>query len=396
MYFGLSDDQALMVSTVRRFIETELMPLEEGVESTGELTPEVARDVFRKSRALGFYAMNIPQEHGGGGLSAVDTMLAEEQFGHTADILVRRAFGNVYEALLACTADQRERWLLPTVRGERTCAIAVAEPGAGSDAAAIKTRAERFGGGWILKGGKHFISDGDFADYYIVSAVTEPAARPRHISLFLVDKSESGVVVGRDQKMMGLTGTSHVELSFDGVRLDREHLLGREGEGLALMQATMGRTCLAQVGARAIGKACRLMTLLTQHARDRRQFGKQIGTFQMVQKMIADSAIEINSARLLLHRAAWEIDQGRDAHDWTSMVKVSAAETLGRVADRAVQIFGRLGYSRATPVERLYRDARSYRIFDGPTEIHRTAIASSAIGQSEDMWDIGAFAHAND
>jgi acyl-CoA dehydrogenase len=390
MHFELSEGQARMVSTLRRFVETELMPLEEGVESTGGLDAAKARTIFEKSRSLGFYAMNIPEEHGGGGLSALDTMLAEEQFGHTTDILVRRAFGNVYESLLECSEEQRQRWLLPTVRGERTCSIAMTEPAAGSDAAAIKTRAERFGTGWILKGSKRFISDGLFSDFFIVSAVTDPAARPRHVSLLLVDKAMSGVTVGRNQEMMGLTGTSHVELHFDGVKVGREHLLGEEGEGLALIHSTLGRARLAQVGARAIGKACRLMTLMTQYAKERRQFGKSIGEFQMIQQMIADSAIEINGARLLLHRAAWEIDQRGEARDWISMVKVSAAETLGRVADRAVQVFGGMGYCRALPVERLYRDARIYRIFDGTSEIHRTVLAKRAIGQGAEMWDIGA------
>jgi acyl-CoA dehydrogenase len=162
--------------------------------------------------------MNIPQEYGGGGLSAVDTMLVEEQFGHTKDILIRRAFGNVYESLLEGDAAQKERWLLPAVRGERTCSIAITEPGAGSDAAAITTRAEKAGAGYTLNGRKHFISDGLFSDFFIVSAVTDPAARPRHVSLFLVDKNLAGVTIGRDQKMMGLTGTSHVELVFENVR----------------------------------------------------------------------------------------------------------------------------------------------------------------------------------
>ncbi len=299
-------------------------------------------------------------------------MLVEEQFGHTKDILIRRAFGNVYESLLEGTDAQKERWLLPAVRGERTCSIAITEPGAGSDAAAITTRAVRDGDGWQLFGQKHFISDGEFSDFFIVSAVTDAAARPRHVSLFLVDKDMPRLTVGRNQPMMGLTGTSHVELFFEGVKLGREHLLGAEGRGLAIAYATLGRVRLAQVGARAIGKASRLATLMTNYANERKQFGSAIGEFQMIQQMIADSVIEINAARLMLLRAAWEIDQGRNARDWISMVKIEAAETLGRVADRAVQIFGGMGYCKEMPIERLYRDARIYRIFDGTSEIHRT------------------------
>jgi acyl-CoA dehydrogenase len=390
MEFGLSDEQRLIVDTVRRFVEAELIPLEDAIEASGELAPGKAREIFEKSRAFGFYAMNIPAEYGGGGLSAVDTMLVEEQFGHTTDILVRRAFGNVYESLLEGTPEQKERWLLPCVRGERTCSIAITEPGAGSDAAAIKTRAENQGDGWTLNGNKHFTSDGLYSDFFIVSAVTGAAKRPRHVSLFLVDKNMPGVVVGRDQKMMGLTGTSHVELFFESVRLGREHLLGAEGQGLAIAYSTLGRVRLAQVGARAIGKASRLLKLMTDYANERRQFGKAIGEFQMIQQMIADSVIEINAARLMLLRAAWEIDQGRDARDWISMVKVEAAETLGRVADRAVQVFGGMGYCSEMPIERLYRDSRIFRIFDGTSEIHRTIVAKSALERGPTLWDIGA------
>jgi len=174
------------------------------------------------------------------------------------------------------------------------------------------------------------------------------------------------------------------------VSLGREHLLGAEGQGLAIAYATLGRVRLAQVGARAIGKASRLLTLMTGHANERKQFGKAIGEFQMIQQMIADSVVEINAARLMLLRAAWEIDQGRDARDWISMVKIEAAETLGRVADRAVQVYGGMGYCSEMPIERLYRDARIYRIFDGTSEIHRTVVAKSALKRGAALWDIGA------
>ena len=390
MQFGLSDEQQMIVAMVRRFVETELIPLEDTIEETGRLDPATARAIFEKSKALGFYAMNIPTQYGGGGLSAVDTMLVEEQFGHAKDILIRRAFGNVYESLLEGTEAQKDRWLLPCVRGERTCSIAITEPGAGSDAASVTTRAAKSGDGYVLDGNKHFISDGEFSDFFIVSAVTDPAARPHHVSLFLVDKELPGVTVGRNQRMMGLTGTSHVELFFENVKLGAGHRLGAEGHGLAIAYSTLGRVRLAQVGARAVGKACRLATLMTNYANERRQFGKAIGEFQMIQQMIADSVIEINAARLLVLRAAWEIDQGRDARDWISMVKIEAAETLGRVADRAVQVFGGMGYCSEMPIERLYRDARIYRIYDGTSEIHRTVVARSALKRGAALWDIGA------
>jgi len=387
MDFALSDEQCLLIATVRRFIVGHLQPLEDEVERTGHLAPDKARDIFERSRALGLYATNIPAEFGGGGLSAVDTMLVEEQFGHTTDILIRRAFGNVYEVLLQCDERQRARWLLPCVRGERTCSIAVTEPGAGSDAAGISTRAAPDGSGWRLTGTKHFISDGLHSDFFVVSAVTTPESQKRRVSLFLVDKDMKGVTVGRDQPMMGLRGTSHVELVFDDVRLGPENLVGQEGEGLRLALNTLGRVRLSQVAARAVGKAAHVLEKANDYARERKQFGTPIGDFQLVQQMIADSVMEINAARLVVLRAAWEIDQGRDARDWISMAKVMASETLGRVVDRAVQIFGGMGFCKDLPIERYYRDARVYRIFDGTSEIHRTVIARSVQRQGAALFD---------
>ena len=176
MDFTLSEEQRLLVENVRRFVEAELMPLEDEVEATGQLDPKTARVIFEKSKALGFYAMNIPEVYGGGGLSAVSNCLVEEQFGHTTDILIRRAFGNVYEVLLAGDEKQKKRWLLPAVQGERTCSICMTEPEAGSDATAIKTSARRDGEDWLLSGQKHFVSDGLYSDFFVVSAVTDLSA----------------------------------------------------------------------------------------------------------------------------------------------------------------------------------------------------------------------------
>jgi acyl-CoA dehydrogenase len=374
MQLALSQEQRLLVETARRFVAAELIPLEEEVEAKRALDPAKARAIFEKSKAIGLYAVNIPAEYGGGGLSTVDTCLVEEQFGHTTDILIRRAFGNVYEVLLLANAKQRQRWLEPAVRGERTFSLCFTEPGAGSDAAGIRTRAVRKGDGWLLSGQKIFISDAAFSDFFVVSALTD-----RGISLFLVEKGMPGFTVGADQPMMGLAGTSHLELSFDNVALGPEHLLGEEGKGLRHALETLGRVRLAHIGARAVGRATRIAGLMTDYAVERRQFGQPIGEFQMVQQMLADSAIEINAARLLVLQAADDIDRGLDARERISMVKVFAAEMLGRVADRAVQVFGGMGYAKGLPIERFYRDARVQRIFDGTSEIHRCVVARSML-----------------
>ena len=387
MDFALSHEQKMLVDTVRGFIADELAPLEQKVEDEGKLDDATAKSIFAKSSELGLYAMNIPEEFGGGGLSALDTMLVEEQFGRTTDILIRRAFGNVYEVLLSCQGAQIDRWLKPCVTGDRVCSIAFTEPGAGSDAAGIKTRAERKNGKWVLNGMKHFISDGAVSDFFVVTAVTDPTQDHRGISMFLVDKGMAGFTVGRDQPMMGLRGTTHMELHFDDVELTDEHLLGVEGQGLKLALSVLGRVRLAQVAARSVGKATKILDMTIDYANDRVQFGQSLGEFQMVQQMLADSAIEINATRAALWQCAWEIDEGLDPRAKISALKVQASELLGRVVDRSMQIFGGMGFSKDLPIERYYRDARIYRIFDGASEIHRGVVAKTLLKGGKKLYD---------
>ena len=387
MDFKLSEEQRLLVSTIRTFIRRELKPLEQDIEETGRLGDTVAANLRKKSQALGLYAVNIPLEYGGGGLSVLNWMIAEEQFGRTSDILIRRAFGNVYEILLEGSAEQKHSYLLPAVRGERTFSVAFTEPEAGSDAAAITTRATRSDGGWVLNGAKHFISDGEYSDFFVVTAVTDPTATAQRISTFIVEKGMLGFSVGRDQPMMGLRGTSHVEMRFEDVHLGPQHLLGQEGQGLKLAYSTLGRVRLAQVAARAIGKATMVMGMSLEYAQQRRQFGSAIGDFQMIQQMLADSAMEINACRLALWQIASRIDAGEEMRGGISMLKVQTSEMLGRVVDRAVQIFGGAGYCRDLPIERYFRDARISRIYDGSSEIHRMVLAKQLMKGDVSLYD---------
>ena len=388
MDFSLSEEQHLLVSSIRGFIESELRPLEEDIEKTGRLADDVASEIRAKSRELGLYAVNIPTKYGGGGLSVLDWMIAEEQFGRTSDILVRRAFGNVYEILLEGTDAQIETYLIPAVRGDRTFSVAFTEPEAGSDAAAIKTRAVRKNDGWVLNGSKHFISDGLYSDFFIVTAVTNPDAGAHGISTFILDKGLAGFTVGRDQPMMGLKGTSHVEMHFENVKLNEGCLLGKEGQGLKLALATLGRVRLAQVSARAVGRSSMILDSCLRYSKDRRQFGSPIGEFQMIQHMLADSAMEINACRLALWQTASRIDAGEEARGAISMLKVQASEMLGRVVDRAVQIYGGAGYCCDLPIERYYRDARIARIYDGTSEIHRMVMARQMMKGDVGLFDI--------
>ena len=387
MDLKLSQEQRLLANTIRSFIRHELKPLEQDIEETGRLSDALAVDIRKKSQSLGLYAVNIPSEFGGGGLSVLDWMIAEEQFGWTSDILIRRAFGNVYEILLEGSEVQIENYLLPAVRGDRTFSIAFTEPEAGSDAAAITSQAIKSNNGWVLNGAKHFISDGYYSDFFVVTAVTDPNAATKGISTFIVEKGMPGLVVGRDQPMMGLRGTSHVEMRFDEVRLSPQHLLGREGQGLKLAFATLGRVRLAQVAARAVGRATMVMKMSLEYARQRRQFGAAIGDFQMIQQMLADSAMEINACRLALWQIASRIDLGEEMRGGISMLKIQASEMLGRVVDRAVQIYGGTGYCRDFPIERYYRDARISRIYDGTSEVHRIVMARELMKGDVSLYD---------
>jgi acyl-CoA dehydrogenase len=378
--FSLTDDSRLLVETVRKFVETEVQSLEEATEHDARIPPEELKRVKKKAQELGLYAMNMPEDVGGGGLSCIDHCLIEEEFGKTTDALIRRVFGQVYPMLLACEGDQRDKYLLPTVRGDKICAMAITEPGAGSDAASISTTAQLDGDEWVLNGTKHFISDGDIADYVIVMALTDKEKRARGgITLFLVDKGTAGFKVARTQPMMGHRGYGHAELVFDNCRIPASAVLGEVGNGFKLIMKSVLEIRLAHIGARAVGMATRALEMMRTYAGERKQFGQAIGDFQMVQKLIADSVIEIFGVKMMVLNAAWEIDQGMEPRDKVSMIKVAASEMQGRVVDRAIQVFGGMGFTKELPLERMYRDARVTRIYDGTSEIHRMLIARSTI-----------------
>lgn len=378
--FQVPEDTRVLVETVGKFIRNEVQPLEDEVEATGRVPADALHRLQATARELGLFAMNMPAEVGGGGLSTVEMAYVEEQLGQTSDALIRRIFGQVYEMLLTCQGEQRERYLLPTVRGEKICCMAITEPGAGSDAASISTTATRDGDSFVLNGRKHFISDGDIADYAIVMAVTDKEKRARGgITLFLVDKGTPGFSVGRIQPMMGHRGYGHAELVFENCRVPASQVLGEVGEGFRLIMGSVGRVRLLHIGARSVGMASRLLSMCSQYANVRRQFGHPIGDYQMIQQHLADMATEIYAARMMVLNSAWQIDQGIDCRDKVSMVKVFAAEMMGRAADRALQIFGGMGFCKEMPIERIYRDCRVLRIYDGTSEVHRMLIARSLL-----------------
>jgi acyl-CoA dehydrogenase len=369
----------MILDSLRRFIKEELKPHEAEVEEKQVVRPEVAKSLRSKAKEIGLFALGMPEDVGGGGLSAVDVCLCEEEFGFTKDALVRRAFGAIPASLVNCVGEQREKYLLPAVRGDINVALGMTEPNAGSDAAGIKTRARADGSDYVLDGSKHFISDADVADAFIITAVTDPTKGAKGISAFLIDTNTPGFSIGRTQYMMGLRGTNHSELILTNCRVPATQMLGPEGSGLYQALSTISRVRLGQVGGRSVGMARKLMQMCIDYANERKQFGQPIGQFQMVQAMLADMATEIFAARMMVLNAAWETDQGYDPREKVSMVKYYASEMLGRVSDKAVQIFGGMGYCREMPIEQAYRDARVYRIFDGASDIHRSVIARSLL-----------------
>jgi acyl-CoA dehydrogenase len=386
MDFSLSPEQSLIVSTVRDFVERELQPLEDAVERDDRVADEVAAEIRRKVAALGFLAPNVPAEYGGGGLDTLTLTLLERELGRTSMALAHH-WHRPSNILCAGTADQIARYLLPSVRGERTDCLAITEPGAGSDVRAMTTTARRDGPDWILNGTKHFISHADVADFAIVFAVTGEEAGPRGtrktLTCFLVDRGTPGFVVRPGYRSLSHRGYHNAILEFDDVRLPDAHVLGGAHAGMEIMNTWLSATRLT-VAAMAVGRARRVFDLSVGWARERKQFGRPIAEFQGTAFKLADMVTEIDAADLLTLSAADAVDRGADAGRAIASAKLYATEMLGRVTDHAVQIFGGMGLMDALPIERFWRDARVERIWDGTSEIQRHIISRAVLRDGAD------------
>jgi acyl-CoA dehydrogenase len=379
MDFALTDEQRSIVEVTRSFVERELYPHEERVERTGVLPPELAAEIRRKAVAAGLYAANMPEEVGGAGLDAVTLVLFEKELGKASYALHYTCVARPSNILLAGTPAQRERYLLPCVRGERIDCLAMTEPGAGSDVRAIRTRATREGDGWRIRGSKHFISHADEADFVILLARTGTDDDGRAtMSIFLVDLDTPGVALHDGYRNVSHRGYTNSVLDFDDVYVAGDALLGEEGEGFALAGTWLGSTRL-QVAATCLGRAERALDLSVAHAAHREQFGQPIGRFQGVGFKLADMATELRAAELLTLNTAWRYDQGTATDADIAMAKLKATEMLAMVADEAIQIHGGMGLMDELPLERIWRDARIERIWDGTSEIQRHIIARSML-----------------
>lgn len=383
MDFGLDEEQRAIVATTRAFVERELYPHEEEVERTGVLRPELAQEIARKALDLGLYAANLPEEVGGAGLDTVTWVLYEKELGR-ASYALHSAVGRPSNILLAGTEAQRERYLYPSVRGERRDCLAMTEPEAGSDLRGMRTRAvreERDGrDGWLITGTKHFISHAQESDFVILFARTDPGPGDgaKAMSSFLVDLDTPGLAVHDGYRNVSHRGYTNAILDFDGCWVPADALLGEAGQGLDLAGTWLGSTRL-QVAATCLGRAERALDLACRHAAEREQFGRPIGRFQGVSFKLADMAVELRAAELMTLEAAWRYDQGTATDADIAMAKLKASEMLAMVADEAIQIFGGMGLMDELPLERIWRDARIERIWDGTSEIQRHIISRSLL-----------------
>ena len=385
MNFGLTAEQEMVVKTVRGFVEKELYPLEPEVERTGHVPKELGRDIQRKVKALGFYAPNIPEKYGGGGLDNVTMALLERELGRTSWAL-HVWWGRPSNILCACNEEQKPRYLAPTVSGEKIDALAISEPDAGSDVRSMKCSARKVGADWVINGTKHFISHADVADFVILFAATgEDSPSPlagegrgggskKRITCFLVDRGTPGFEVRPGYQSVSVRGYNNSILTFDDCRVPASQVLGEEGQGFE-MANTWLRSTRISVAATSVGKARRAFDLALNHAARRRQFGSPIGKFQGVSFQLADMVTEIDAAEYLTLAAAWRLDQGLHADREIAQAKLYASEMAARVTDRAIQIFGGMGLMTELPLERMWRDVRVDRIWDGTSEIQRHIIA---------------------
>ena len=377
MNFELSDEQQMIVDTVRSFVENELYPHEEEVERTGMVPKELGQEIAQKCKDIGFYASNISTEAGGGGLNQLEFTLLERELGR-ASMALGVFFGRPSGILEACTGMQREKYLLPAVTGEKFDALAMTEPGAGSDVRSMSCTAVADGDDWILNGTKHFISHADIADFVIVFVATGQEETPRgpkkKISCFLVDRGTPGFDIRAGYNSVSHRGYHNSILDFDNCRLPKEQMMGEPHHGFALANTWLSVTRLT-VATMSVGRARRAMDLALNYAAERKQFGQTIGKFQGISFKLADMITEIDAADWLTLAAAWRVDNNKPSNREICSAKLYATEMLARVTDEALQIFGGMGLMSDLPLERLWRDARVERIWEGTSEIQRHIIS---------------------
>jgi acyl-CoA dehydrogenase len=377
MDFGLNNEQQMIVDTVRSFVENEIYPLEDEVERTGQVPREIGEEIKRKVLELGFFAPNMPADIGGGGLDQLEFALLERELGRGSQGLTV-FWGRPSNILLACQDGQREQYLLPTIKGEKFDALAMTEPGAGSDVRGMKCFARQDGDDFVANGTKHFISHANIADFVIVFMATGEEDTPRGpkklISCFLVDRGTPGFTIQSGYHCVSHRGYQNCILTFDDCRLSRHQLLGELHQGFDVANEWLYATRIT-VAAMCVGRARRTLDYALEWAAQREQFGQVIGKFQGISFKLADMVTQLDAADWLTLSAAWRLDQGLPANREIAQAKLYASEMLAKVTDETIQIYGGMGLMEALPLERFWRDARVERIYDGTSEIQRHIIS---------------------
>lgn len=377
MQYGISTEQEMIANTVRSFVEKEIYPHEELVERNGEVPAEIAQDIKKKTLELGFYACNFPESVGCAGLNHMDFALVERELGR-GSMALNHFFGRPQNILMACKGEQIERYLMPAVRGERMDALAMTEPGAGSDVRGMKCSAVQEGTDWIVNGTKHFISGADHADFIIVFIATgedqTPKGPKKRITAFLVDRGTKGFTIRDGYKSVSHRGYKNMILEFDDCRLPETQVLGEVDGGFEVMNTWLYATRIT-VATMSVGRARRVFDYALNYSAEREQFGQKIGKFQGVSFQLADMITEIDAADLLTLAAADRLDKKLPANREIASAKLYASEMLARVTDAAIQLHGGMGLMDDFPLERFWRDARVERIWDGTSEIQRHIIS---------------------
>jgi len=384
MDFTLPEELRMLRDTVARFVREELIPLEptiirreaeRGLTDNPLIPPEAEAHLEKKAKEIGLYGIDVPEEYGGQNLGMLaKAIVIEELKTSIVPFVLPPDSPNLWMLRETCKGDQIQKYFIPYANGEKKSAIAITEPGAGSDPANMKTRAEYKNGKWVINGQKTFISGARNADFIIVMAVTDPKKGSRGgITAFLVDKGTKGMTVPSIFNTIGEFVPYGVYL--DDVEVSDDQVLGEVGNGFAPMQNRLGVRRM-EIACRSLGYARRCMELMIPQAKDRKTFGAPLADRQAVQWWIADSFQEIEMVRWITWRLAWTMDQG--GKDWkrdAAMVKLQGTEMVGRVVDRAMQLFGGMGMTKDMPLEYMARACRVWRIFEGPSEVHRWLIA---------------------
>ncbi|PRX48475.1 acyl-CoA dehydrogenase [Prauserella shujinwangii] len=374
-----AEDFAAIESAVREFVRKEVVPREAEIDERDE----IPADLREKAAGLGLFGWALPAEYGGLGLTMAEDVRLAIQLGYTTPAF-RSLFGTnngiAGQAIVGYGSQaQRERWLPALASGEAVASFALTEAEAGSDPSGLTSKAVPESGGYVLTGTKRFITNAPIADVFVVFARTDPASTGREgISALLVPAGLPGVTVGPHDPKMGQAGAWTAEVFLDEVRVPADALIGAEGDGFRIAMASLARGRL-HIAAVCVGMAERALAEAVEHARTTRQGGRVIGDFQLVQALLAESHAELYAGRSMVLRAAEEYDAGTDRRLGPSSAKLFCTEMLGRVADRAVQVHGGMGYMRGVAVERIYRDARLFRIYEGTSEIQKLVIARTLL-----------------